>query len=92
MPTMARESHAAHDRSTADPPEKLMAAALRLKPRQRAAMADRLVESLPPDPAVEAAWEAEIRKRIDEIESGTVKTIPWSIARRQIFAARRKKK
>lgn len=89
---MERESHASHDRPVAATPEKLLAAALRLKPRQRAAMADRLVESLPPDPQVEAAWEVEIKKRIDEIESGAVKAIPWSIARRQIFAARRKKK
>lgn len=92
MPAMERDSHASHERSAADSPEKLLAAALRLKPRQRAAMADRLVESLPPDPQVEAAWEVEIKKRIDEIESGAVKPIPWSIARRQIFAARRKKK
>jgi len=55
-------------------------------------MADRLVESLPPDPSVEAAWEVEVKKRIDEVESGAVKLIPWSIARRQIFAPRRKKK
>lgn len=69
----------------------MLAAALRLKPRQRAALADRLVESLPPDPDVEAAWEAEIKKRIDEIEKGVVKPIAWSVARRQIFAPRRKK-
>ena len=89
---MGRESHADRDRDAVATPEKLLAAALRLKPRDRAALADRLVESLPPDPDVEAAWEAEIKKRIDEIESGAVKPIPWSIARRQIFAMRRKKK
>ena len=90
MRSMQRESHAG--RSESESPERLFAAALRLKPSQRAALADRLVESLPPDPEVEAAWEAEIKRRIADIESGAVKSIPWSVARRQIFAPRRKKK
>lgn len=87
---MGRESP--NERPGTDPADKVLAAALRLKPRQRAALVERLVESMPPDPKVEEAWEAEIKRRIDEIESGAVKTIPWSLARRQIFAPRRKKR
>ena len=39
------------------------------------------------DPGAEEQWGEEIRRRLDEVKSGAVKTIPWSEARRQIFAA-----
>jgi hypothetical protein len=29
------------------------------------------------DPEVELAWAAEIEKRIDEVESGSAKTVSW---------------
>ena len=63
--------------------------ALALPPEARAAMAGSLLESLdehPPDAGVEAAWSDEIRRRIEEIDSGKVKPIPWEDARRQISA------
>lgn len=37
------------------------------------------------DDDAEEAWDAEIAKRLDEINSGKVKMIPWSEARRQIM-------
>jgi putative addiction module component (TIGR02574 family) len=63
--------------------------ALALPPEARAAIAGSLLESLdenPPDPAVEAAWSEEIARRMEELDSGKVKPIPWAEARRQIAA------
>ena len=39
------------------------------------------------DPDAEAAWSEEIRRRLDEVDAGTVRPIPWSEARRRILAA-----
>jgi putative addiction module component (TIGR02574 family) len=61
--------------------------ALALPPEARAALAGSLLESLdehPPDPGVEAAWSEEIARRIEELDSGKVKPIPWAEARRRI--------
>jgi len=63
--------------------------ALALPPEARAAIAGSLLESLdenPPDPAIEAAWSEEIARRIEELDSGKIKPIPWADARRQIAA------
>jgi len=60
-------------------------AALLLPPEERARLAERLLASLEEaDPAVEAAWAVEIRRRMDEWEAGLVDEIPWDEARRQI--------
>jgi putative addiction module component (TIGR02574 family) len=67
----------------------LLEKALALPPEARAALAGSLLESLdddPPDPGVEAAWADEIKCRIEELDSGKVKPIPWEEARRQISA------
>jgi putative addiction module component (TIGR02574 family) len=69
---------------------KLIEAALRLPPEARGALASRLLESIhddQADPDAEAAWEAEIARRLEELDSGKVKTIPWSEARQQILRA-----
>ena len=49
-----------------------------LTARDRAALADRLVEGLVahPDAGVERAWTAEARRRLEELRSGKVKLIP----------------
>ncbi len=68
----------------------LLDAALRLPPEARAALAAELIESLEHveiDEGAEAAWAAEIRRRLDEIDSGAVKAIPWDEARRRIMKA-----
>jgi putative addiction module component (TIGR02574 family) len=67
----------------------LLKKALALPPEARAALADSLLESLdeePVDERVEAAWSEEIKRRIEEVDSGKVKPIPWEEARRQISA------
>ena len=51
----------------------------RLLPAEdRARLAEELLSSLQEDadPAVEAAWDTEIRRRLDEVEAGTAKLIP----------------
>jgi putative addiction module component (TIGR02574 family) len=60
--------------------------ALKLPPEARAAIAGSLLDSLdqPADPDAEAAWEAEIAKRIRELDGQAVTPVPWSEARRTI--------
>jgi len=46
-----------------------------------------LVDHLdPPDAGVEAAWDEEIKQRIEEIDSGKVQMIPYEEVRRRIAA------
>jgi putative addiction module component (TIGR02574 family) len=49
----------------------------------RAALIDSLIESLDVevDPDAEEAWREEIRRRLQQIDSGAVETIPWDEAR-----------
>jgi putative addiction module component (TIGR02574 family) len=58
--------------------EELTAAALALSEEDRAFLADRLTESLetPEETEHRKAWEIEIRRRVEELESGKVKGIP----------------
>jgi putative addiction module component (TIGR02574 family) len=37
------------------------------------------------EPDVEAAWSAEIKRRLAEIDSGTVELIPWDDVRLELF-------
>jgi putative addiction module component (TIGR02574 family) len=63
--------------------------ALRLSAEERAAIAGELIQSLDTevDADVEAAWSAEIRARLDQVDAGLAKTVGWSEARRRIHAA-----
>lgn len=58
-----------------------------LSDEDRAALAGLLIESLEgdPDPGVEAAWAAEIEKRVAELDAGTVKSIPWEQVRQRLL-------
>ncbi|MBI3933913.1 MAG: addiction module protein [Acidobacteria bacterium] len=60
--------------------------ALKLPPEARAALAGSLLDSLDQevDEGAEAAWEAEIERRLSELDSGRVRPIPWAEARRRI--------
>jgi putative addiction module component (TIGR02574 family) len=63
--------------------------ALALPAEARAAIADSLLESLdqsPPEESVEAAWSEEIKRRIDDIDSGKVQLIPYEEVRRRLLA------
>lgn len=66
--------------------QKVLEEALSLPPAERADVAATLLESLDEqeDQGVEEAWAEEIEQRIRDVESGAVKTIPWSEARRRL--------
>jgi putative addiction module component (TIGR02574 family) len=67
----------------------LLKKALALPPESRAALAGSLLESLDDEPAdegVEAAWNEEIKRRIEEIDSGKVQMIPYEEVRRRLAA------
>ena len=70
-------------------PKQLLVEALRLTEEERAALAGELIQSLETeiDADAEAAWAAEIRVRLERVDAGSAKTIPWSEARRRIHAA-----
>jgi putative addiction module component (TIGR02574 family) len=72
--------------------KQLLVEALRLSDEERAALAGELIQSLDRevDPDAEAAWSAEIRARLEQVDAGAAKTIPWSEARRRIHAAARR--
>jgi putative addiction module component (TIGR02574 family) len=62
--------------------------ALALPPEDRAELAGSLLESLDvgQDPDAEAAWHEEIARRIQDLDSGKAKAIPWAEVRRRIAA------
>jgi putative addiction module component (TIGR02574 family) len=62
--------------------EKLAAEAMKLSPEERADLADRLWVSVEPKADVEAAWDEEIQRRIDDLEAGRTEAIPAE----QVFA------
>jgi putative addiction module component (TIGR02574 family) len=66
----------------------LLKKALALPAEARAALAGSLLESLEDtvDASAEEIWSQEIERRIEELDSGSVKPIPWAEARRQIAA------
>ena len=67
--------------------KKLLAEALRLPEEARAALAGQLLESLEHDVGeeAEAEWSNEIAARLRELDSGSVKPVRWSEARRAIL-------
>lgn len=67
----------------------LLTEALRLSDEERAALAGELIQSLERevDSDAEAAWSAEIRARLERVDKGTARTIPWAEAHRRIHAA-----
>jgi putative addiction module component (TIGR02574 family) len=67
--------------------KKIVEEALRLPAAARAALAGHLIESLDGsvDEDAEAAWRKEIARRLADLDKGNVKTVPWSVARRQIL-------
>lgn len=67
--------------------KKVVEEALRLPMAARAALAGYLIESLDDavDEDAELEWDKEIARRIADLDKGKVKTVPWSVARRQIL-------
>ncbi len=69
--------------------KQILLEALQLSEEERAAIAGELIESLDAevDADAEAAWSAEIHRRVQELEAGRVLTVPWAEARRRIRTA-----
>ena len=67
IPDMTQETH------------DLLQKALALSENERAELAGNLLSSLDTtvDPDVDAAWQLEVMRRLDEVQSGKVETIPW---------------
>lgn len=59
-----------------------------LSEKDRADLAGLLLESLEdePDEDVEAAWAAEIARRVAELDAGSVASIPWEQVRQRLAA------
>ncbi len=66
----------------------LLKKALALPAEARAALAGSLLDSLDDtvDATAEEEWSQEILRRIQELDSGKAKTVPWAEARRQVAA------
>ncbi len=67
------------------PAEKVLSEALSLDLRERAEVAAQLIASLDgePDQDVEAAWAAEVDRRIEAVEAGRAKLVPWADVERR---------
>jgi len=65
--------------------EELLQKALSLPDAERAELASSLLASLDTtiDPDVDAAWQHELARRLDEVRSGNVGTIPWDQVQRK---------
>jgi putative addiction module component (TIGR02574 family) len=72
--------------------QRVLREALNLPPRARADIAGTLLRSLDQseDPGVESAWEAEVERRIHDVDSGRVKLVPWTQVRRRLQTALRR--
>jgi putative addiction module component (TIGR02574 family) len=68
------------------PAERVLFDALNLDTRERAEVAAKLIASLDgePDEDVEAAWAAEVERRIEEVEAGRAKLVRWDDVERRI--------
>lgn len=67
--------------------DRFLSELLQLSPADRGEVAARLLDSLDgiDDPDDDAAWEAEIRSRVEEIQSGRVQAVSLEEARRQLL-------
>lgn len=67
----------------------LLKKALNLSAAERAELADLLIESLDQreDESAEAAWNVEILRRLEDLESGRVKPVSLAEARRRLSSA-----
>ena len=68
------------------PSEIVEAQALKLTPAERADLADKLWLSVNSKEEVAAAWDAEIERRIRQIDAGEVECIPWDDVMSQLRA------
>jgi putative addiction module component (TIGR02574 family) len=70
---------------------RLLQKALELPPKARGDLAASLIDRLDDaaDPGAEKAWAAEIDRRLDALDSGKAKTVPWSQVEKGLLKLRR---
>ncbi len=56
--------------------ESVEAAALQLTAEERAELIERLIDTVMPPPPLHPAWEAEVARRVAEMDAGLVEGIP----------------
>lgn len=68
--------------------ESVLSQALELDADERQLLAMRLEMSLEEagDPGYDAAWEAEIKRRVEEVERGEADEMEWEEFRKELFA------
>ena len=68
------------------PAQAVLADALRLDPDARAELVAEILASLdgPAEADAESAWDAEIERRIQAIESGEIRLEPWESVKQRI--------
>ncbi len=66
--------------------EVIEAEAMKLTPGESADLADKLWLSVHSKGEVDAAWDAEIERRIQQIDSGEVECIPWETVMAELRA------
>jgi len=70
--------------------EEVVQRALELDEDERAEVASRVLASLEErDAAAEAAWDAELERRAEEMESGAVAGVSWEDLREKLMRGRR---
>jgi len=71
-------------------PKQLYDRAMNLNEEARAELIGMLLESLEIgiDDGVEAAWLKEIERRVAELDSGAVESVPWTEVRSRVFESR----
>jgi len=65
--------------------DEVLKKAMTLPPQDRAELASSLIDSLDEvmDEDAEVAWQREVVRRMDEVRSGRVKTVPWREVQRK---------
>ena len=68
------------------PQEIVEAQAMKLSPTERADLADKLWLSVHSREEVDAAWDAEIARRIRQVDAGEVECVPWATVMAELRA------
>lgn len=70
--------------------QRILEQALGLPENERATLAAELLESLDSvvDADAESAWAEEVTRRVAALDSGSIRTIPWSELRRSMLGSR----
>ena len=71
----------------------LLDSLLRLPEHERARVAAELLASLDgePEPGVEAAWAAEVKARIEQVERGQARLVDWDIVKDEVSQSLKKR-